>query len=203
MTSKAKSKKAGANVVVKAGRAVGSLMKLVGRLLVAAPAQFWFVVVIAVIAAVAYFFFQDDTGKLVGWSAIPLGLWLVVASFLVVFKRTQLFERWRWVVSSLASAIAISGGLGIFYAPLASFSGDTLGGDVGVAIARAPFEWDRFDVGIAEYAAAWARVVVLLVIAFAVASPDMAKRTGSGVLSAGIFVFAMIASGAQSLYASF
>ncbi|MEE8045935.1 MAG: DNA translocase FtsK, partial [Dehalococcoidia bacterium] len=49
----------------------------------------------------------------------------------------------------------------------------------------------------------WARVVVLLVIAFAVASPDMAKRTGSGVLSAGIFVFAMIASGAQSLYANF
>lgn len=185
---------------MKAGRSLGSLMKLVGRLLVAAPAQFWFVIAIAVIAAVVYFFFRNATGKLVGFSAVPIGMWLVATLFLVAFNRTQLFKRWRWIVSSLSLSLAISGGLGIFYAPLASFTGETFGGDVGTAISRAPLEWDRFDVGISEYAIAWVRVVALAVIAFAVASPERVQRTGAGVASATILVFAALASGAQSLW---
>ena len=70
-------------------------MKGIGRLMVAAPPQAWFVVALLVIAAIAYFFFQDDTGKLVGWSSIPLGLWLVATLFLVLFNRPLLFARWR------------------------------------------------------------------------------------------------------------
>ncbi len=184
---------------MKASRGIGSLAKLVGRLLVAAPAQVWFVVAIAAIAAVVYFGFQEDAGKLIGWSAIPLGLWLVVTLFLVIFTRNQLFAKWRWVVSSLAFATAISGGLGMFYAPLASFSGDTYGGDVGVAISRLPFEWDRFDVGISEYAIAWLRVVALLLIAFVLASPTWAKLTGGKLLSGIVVVYAVIAGGIRSL----
>jgi len=202
LTSKAKTKKSGGNIAVKSGRSLGSLMKLVGRLLVSAPAQFWFVVAISGIAAVAYFFYRDDTGKLIGFSAVPIGMWLVATLFLVAFKRTQLFKRWRWIVSSLSLSLAISGGLGIFYAPLASFTGETLGGDVGMVIARAPLEWDRFDVGISEYAIAWVRVVALAVIAFVAASPDWAQRTGAGVTSAAILVFAVLTSGAQSLWSS-
>jgi DNA segregation ATPase FtsK/SpoIIIE-like protein len=203
LTSKSKSKKAGSNIAVKTGRAIGSVARLVGRLLVAAPSQFWFVVAVAAVAAVAYFFFQDDTGKLVGWSAIPLGLWLVATLFLIVFKRAQLFDKWSWVVSSLAVGLAISGGMGIFYAPLAAFSGETFGGDVGIAISRLPLEWDRFDVGITEYAFAWARVVGLLIIAFAVGAPGVAKSTGSGILQVSVYLFAVIATGAQSLYHRF
>jgi len=177
--------------------------KFVGRILVSAPAQLWFAVAIAAIAAVAYFFFQDDTGKLVGWSAIPLGLWFVSALFLMMFNRPQLFKQWRRVLSSLALALAISGGLGMFYAPLAAFSGDTFGGDVGIAISRLPFEWDRFDVTLTEYAIGWVRVVALLLIAFVVASPRVAKRSASQLLGAVVVVYAVFAGGLRSLYGKF
>lgn len=170
-----------------------------GRLLVAAPKQFWFAVVIAAVAAITYFFFQDDTGKMVGWSAIPLGLWLVVTLFLTVFKRTALLVRWRWVVSSLSLSAAISGGLGIFYAPLAAFSGETFGGDVGMAISRLPQEWDRFDVGISDYAIAWVRVIALLLIAFVIGSPNWAKRTGSKLGGAVFTVYAEVVGGLRTL----
>jgi len=178
---------------------VGSLARVTGRLLVAAPAQVWFVVALAAIAAVAYFGFQDDAGKLVGWSAIPLGLWLVITLFLVLFNRAQLFAKWRWIVSSLSLGMAISGGLGIFYAPLAAFSGETFGGDIGMAISRLPLEWDRFDVSITEYAIAWARIVVLLLIAFAVGSPQLAKRTGKTVFGGVIVAFAVLSAGTQNI----
>ena len=95
----------------------------------------------AIIGAVASLGFQDGAGTLVGWSAVPLGLWLIPVLFFALFNRTVLTDRWRWVLSTLALGLATSGGLGIFYAPLDSFSGDTYGGDVGKAIARSPFQW--------------------------------------------------------------
>ncbi|MBT4126234.1 MAG: DNA translocase FtsK [Chloroflexi bacterium] len=202
-TKKSKASKSGSNPLVKIGRMFGSLAKIVGRLLVAAPAQVWFVVALAAIAAVAYFGFQDYAGKLVGWSAIPLGLWLVVTLFLILFNRAKLFAKWRWIVSSLALSTAISGGLGIFYAPLAAFSGETFGGDVGMAISRLPFEWDRFDVTMSEYAIAWVRIIALLLIAFVIASPQLAKRSGSSLLGGIIVVFAVITVGVRNLSQKF
>ena len=199
MTSKYTTKKTGATAFVKFGRIIGSIAKFVGRLLVAAPTQLWFSIVIAVVAAITYFFFQDDTGKMIGWSAIPLGLWLVVTLFLIVFKRTVLFGRWRWVGSSLSLSAAISGGLGIFYAPLAAFSGETFGGDVGMAISRLPQEWDRFDVGISDYAIAWVRVFALLLIAFVIGSPNWAKQTGSNLSRAVVTFYAMVFGGLRTL----
>ena len=116
-----------------AAKLVGSTLRSVGRLISSAPSQVWFVVALAVIAGVAYFGFQEEAGTLVGWSAVPLGLWLVAVLFFALSKRSVLVIRWRWMISSLAFGLAISGGLGIFFAPLASFSGDTYGGDIGVA----------------------------------------------------------------------
>ncbi|MBP38191.1 MAG: DNA translocase FtsK [Dehalococcoidia bacterium] len=202
-TPKSQAGKSGPNAAVKYGRFVGSTAKVIGRLLVAAPAQFWFAVATSAIAAVAYFRFQDESEKLVGWSAIPLGLWLVATLFLVIFNRSQLFSRWRWVLSSLSLAAAVSGGLGIFYAPGTAFSGETYGGDVGMAISRLPLEWDRFDVAITDYAIAWIRVAALLIIAFGVASPKWAKLIGSELVKAVAFVYAILATGVQTLYRKF
>ncbi|MBN4064422.1 DNA translocase FtsK [Dehalococcoides mccartyi] len=179
------------------------MAKFVGRLLVGAPAQVWFVVALAVMAAVAYFFFQDDTGNLVGWSAVPLGLWLVATLFLILFNRSQLFTRWRLVLASLALGLAISGGLGIFYAPLAAFSGETYGGDVGMAISRLPYEWDRFDVGMTNYITAWARVVALVLIAFVLATPYWSKRIGSVLLTGTVVVYAAVVSSTRVLNRKF
>lgn len=175
------------------------MAKLIGRLFVMAPMEFWFAALIAAVAGITYFFFQDDTGKMVGWSAIPLGLWLVVTLFLIVFKRAALSARWRWVVSSLSLSAAISGGLGIFYAPLAAFSGETYGGDVGMAISRLPQEWDRFDVSISDYAIAWLRVVALLLIAFVIGSPNRAKQTSSKLSGVIVAIYAMVFGSLRTL----
>ncbi|MCI0776162.1 MAG: hypothetical protein J4N97_10605, partial [Chloroflexi bacterium] len=67
-------------------RLAGSAFKGVSRLIVRAPSQLWFVVSLGVIAAVAYFGFQEQAGTLVGWSAVPLGLWLVPVLFFGLFN---------------------------------------------------------------------------------------------------------------------
>ena len=182
-----------------AARLAGSALKGVAWLIASAPPQFRFAVALGVVAAVAYIWYREDAGTLVGWSAVPLGLWLVPVLFFGLFNRSVLVGRWRWIISSLALGLAISGGLGIFYAPLASFSGDTYGGDVGMAISRLPLEWSRFDVSISEYAAAWARVAGLLVVAFVVYSPSASKRTGAGTLRLLLVAYVMTAAGVVGL----
>jgi S-DNA-T family DNA segregation ATPase FtsK/SpoIIIE len=174
-----------------------------GRLIAAAPLQLWFVVAVVVIAGLIYFVFRDDVGELLGWSVVPFGLWLVPVLYFVLFKRNVLGDRWRWIVSSLALGLAVSGGLGIFYAPLASFAGETYGGDVGVAISRQPVEWDRFDISMAKYLIAWGRVVALGIVAFIVISPSGSKRAGSELWRAVVGTYALIAIGIQTSYRKF
>ena len=207
MTSKAKPKKAGTNIAVKTGRFIGSVSRLVGRLLVAAPSQLWFVVVVAVVAGVAYLLFREDAEKLVGYSAIPLGIWFVVALFLAVFNWSQLTNRWRWVVSSLAAALAVSGGMGTLsvetYTELPFLTSDTYGGDIGKAISRWPADWEEYDFVGLDRVLAWARVSALLLIAFVVAAPVLAKAAGSGIIKAFVFVYAILATGVQSLNTRF
>jgi DNA segregation ATPase FtsK/SpoIIIE-like protein len=207
LTSKAKPKKAGTNIAVKTGRFIGSVSRLVGRLLVAAPSQLWFVVVVAVVAGVAYLLFREDAEKLVGYSAIPLGIWFVVALFLAVFNWSQLTNRWRWVVSSLAAALAVSGGMGTLsvetYTELPFLTSDTYGGDIGKAISRWPADWEEYDFVGLDRVLGWARVSALLLIAFVVAAPVLAKAAGSGIIKAFVFVYAILATGVQSLNTRF
>jgi len=192
---------------VKTGRFIGSVSRLVGRLLVAAPSQLWFVVVVAVVAGVAYLLFREDAEKLVGYSAIPLGIWFLVALFLAVFNWSQLTNRWRWVVSSLAAALAVSGGMGTLsvetYTELPFLTSDTYGGDIGKAISRWPADWEEYDFVGLDRVLAWARVSALLLIAFVVAAPVLAKAAGSGIIKAFVFVYAILATGVQSLNTRF
>ena len=62
-----------------------------------------------------------------------------------------------------------------------------------MAISRSPLEWDRFDVTLTQYTAAWLRVFVLAFIAFIVFSPNLSKSTGIGIfrgLGAGYVILA-------------
>ena len=192
---------------MKTGRFIGSVSRLVGRLLAAPPSQLWFVVVVAVVAGVAYLLFREDAEKLVGYSAIPLGIWFVVALFLAVFNWSQLTNRWRWVVSSLAAALAVSGGMGTLsvetYTELPFLTSDTYGGDIGKAISRWPADWEEYDFVGLDRVLAWARVSALLLIAFVVAAPVLAKAAGSGIIKAFVFVYAILATGVQSLNTRF
>ena len=192
---------------MKTGRFIGSVLRLVGRLLAAAPLQLWFLVAVAIFAAIAYRLFREDTEQLFAYSAVPLGIWLVAALFLAVFNRSQLTNRWRWVVSSMTVALAISGGMGTLsvptYSELPFLTSDTYGGDIGKAISRWPADWEQYDFVGFDKATAWARVVVLLVVAFVVAVPALAKKTGSEILKTVVFTYAILATGVQSLNTRF
>lgn len=155
------------------------------------------------IAAVIYLWFQDDAGKLVGYSAAPLGLWLVIVLFFALFNRRVLVNRWRAVISSLLLGLAISGGLAIFYAPLAAFSGETYGGDIGIAISRTPFEWTQFDASLTDYAISWARVIALVISAFVIFSPATAKQTGGSLITGLLVVYVALATATRSIYVKF
>ena len=165
---------------------------------------------IAVVSTAVYVFWgewEEDIATILGWSAVSLAPWVVISLYISLFHRAKLATNWRWVASSLAIVLAISGGLGIFYVPVENslkiLTSETYGGDVGVAISRLPIEWDRFDVGLYEYGIAWLRVVVLLLIAFVVASPKWAKTTGTKLLSGVVVVYATIVGLFRALFQKF
>ncbi len=185
------------------GRRKLSAHKFLGKLITSIPSRLWFVSTLIICTVVLHTLFQDQTGKLVGYSAIPLGLWLVAVLFLGLFNRTRLIAHWRWAASSLLLVLAISGILGIFYAPLTSFSGETYGGDLGIVISRLPSEWRRFDTSFLDYATAWARVFILLFLAFTLYSPSKSKRTVSWLGKSLLIIYMAIATLAQRVYKRF
>jgi hypothetical protein len=133
---------------------------------------------IAGLGTAAYFSLHIKIESLFGWSVIPFGLWLAIALFLLIFNRGQLLAKWRWVFAAFTASFAISGILGIFYAPVGSLNSESYGGDIGIFISRAPLEWTRFNISILEYSTAWIRVIALVLIGFGVGYPKQAKKIG-------------------------
>ena len=156
---------------------IRSFLKNIKRLSTAVPKQLWFFLAIAGLGTAAYFSLHVKIESLFGWSVIPFGLWLAITLFLLIFNRAQLLAKWRWIFAALTASSAISGMLGIFYAPVGSLNGESYGGDIGIFISRAPVEWTRFNISILEYSTAWVRVVTLLLIGFGVGYPKQAKKT--------------------------
>ncbi|GIT58683.1 MAG: hypothetical protein Ct9H300mP19_06310 [Dehalococcoidia bacterium] len=163
--------------------AIRSLLKNTKGLLKAVPKQLWF-------AGDRW----TRTGRLLqlemkieslfGWSAIPFGIWLAITLFLLIFNRAQLLAKWRWIFAAFAASSAISGMLGIFYAPVGSLNSESYGGDIGIFISRAPVEWTRFNVSILEYSTAWLRIAIYCSSDLAW-FPKQANKTGK--LSVRIF----------------
>jgi len=158
--------------------AIRSFLKNIKRPLKAVPKQLWFLLAISGLGLAAYFNFHVKIESLFGWSVIPFSLWLAITLFLLIFNRAQLLAKWRWILAAFTASSAISGMLGIFYAPVDSLNGESYGGDIGIFISRAPVEWTRFNVSILEYCTAWIRVATLLLIGFGVGYPKQAKKTG-------------------------
>ena len=105
--------------------AIRSSLKNTDRLLAAVPRQLWFFLAITGLGMAAYFILYVKIANMFGWSVIPFGLWLAITLFLLIFNRTQLLEKWRWLFAALTACSAISGMLGIFYAPLGSLNGES------------------------------------------------------------------------------
>jgi len=183
--------------------AIRSFLKNIKRLSTAVPKQLWFFLAIAGLGTAAYFSLHVKIESLFGWSVIPFGLWLAITLFLLIFNRAQLLAKWRWIFAAFTASSAISGMLGIFYAPVDSLNGESYGGDIGIFISRAPVEWTRFNVSILEYSTAWIRVATLLLIGFGVGYPKQAKKTGKLSVRIISSIFTIIKSSASLFYNRF
>jgi len=177
--------------------AIRSFLKNIKRFLTAVPKQLWFLLAIAVLGLAAYFNLHGKIENLFAWSVIPFSLWLAITLFLLIFNRAQLLAKWRWIFAAFTASSAISGMLGIFYAPVDSLNGESYGGDIGIFISRAPVEWTRFNVSILEYSTAWIRVATLLLIGFGVGYPKQAKKTGKLSVRIVSSIFTIIKSSAS------
>lgn len=134
------------------------------------------VLLLAIVAAVLAFPIRNWTLETLGWSAVPLGLWVAGTAYLLSWRPTYLVRKWRYVLPALLVAVAASGVLGMIEAEFGSSTGESLGGSIGVAIAIQPSEWDRFNVTTTDYLAASLRIAVLLIVAVAIFTPKLSWR---------------------------
>ena len=159
-------------------------------------------------AAVASYLFRDEIMSNVGFGAMPIGLWAILFTYLLITNTRWLIRRYRETISSL---IVVFGGvavLGIFDAPLGATTGATMGGRLGEILAREPYEWHRYDLVLWQQALAWVRAGALFTIGAAAQFPTAfgiaMKVIWIGVLmvvSASVGLF-MMAGGAATSMAS-
>ena len=142
-------------------------VRLVRFLALRPQGRFLFVSVVAavLIATLA----RDEAVDALGMGLIPAGLWGAWHLRGVVSSPAASARRWRFAAASLAASAAIVGVLGMIDRPEATvFEEISLGGSVGVAISRAPAEWE-FDgpTGLQQLGGA-VRIAAIFVLAAAI-----------------------------------
>ncbi|MBM3956723.1 MAG: DNA translocase FtsK, partial [Gemmatimonadetes bacterium] len=154
-----------------------------------------------VVAAGAALWFGARDGVLwtFGWGAVPALCWL--ALFLFLATRGKGFRgAWgRRAVVLFGAAAAAVGGLGMVGAPSDSF-GPSMGGLVGAAIARYPFEWHIDGGTVPELALAAARVGAVAALAGAVMWPSHALRAARGAATGAAMAGRTVAAGLATAY---
>lgn len=131
---------------------------------------------VAIAAAIIAYPLRDQALETLGWSLVPLGLWVVGVVYLASWRPTLLIRNWSYVLPLLLVAFAASGVLGMLNAEIGSVTGSSMGGSLGEAIAVRPSEWDRFNVTTLEYATASLRILVILIAAAAIFAPRRSWR---------------------------
>ena len=134
-------------------------------------------------AAGAGYWWRADVTAWLGWSVVPVGVWSLAFSY-VLIARTGWFAR-KWLAVSTSSLVLLGavGILGVFDAPLGSAMGSTMGGRLAEYVVREPFMWDRYNVSWWLPVQAWARVGVLFAVGLLGQVPS---GYGTGARLAGI-----------------
>ncbi len=107
---------------------------------------------------------REDVLPYLGWSAVPVGMWIGVFAYLLIAQTSWLIKRIRETVSSAVIVLGIVAVLGIYNAHLGAISGTSMGGTLGEYLVREPFDWNRYDISIWHHIQAWARVGLLFAI---------------------------------------
>jgi DNA segregation ATPase FtsK/SpoIIIE-like protein len=126
---------------------------------------------LAIAALIIAYPLRDPFVSTFGWSAAPLGAWAFGFLYLLSWRPKLLFRWWQIVIPLGLLAAAAAGVLGMLNAPIASPTGESMGGRIGEAIAIRPGQWDRFNVTNLQYAAASLRIFVLVIAALAIFTP--------------------------------
>ena len=136
------------------------------------------IILVAISFAVTYLYIFrniEEMKEFFGWSFIPSILATFPIIINILFRKFLRF--WKYQISFILICMSLSGILGIFYAPIGSFSGESIGGELGIFISRSYMSWSRFDVSLLEYLISWMRVILFILLAISLIKPTLIKIT--------------------------
>ncbi|MBA31796.1 MAG: cell division protein FtsK [Chloroflexi bacterium] len=134
------------------------------------------ITIIIITTIFSFLFFQrnlEETKEFFGWSFIPFGM--INIPIIITFFYKKFLRFWKYQISYILVCIGISGSLGIFYAPIGSFSGESIGGQLGIVISRSYLSWDRFNISLLDYIISWLRVLLFFILALSIIKPKLVK----------------------------
>tara|TARA_B100000214_G_scaffold324387_1_gene261344 strand:+ start:4207 stop:6369 length:2163 start_codon:yes stop_codon:yes gene_type:complete len=117
----------------------------------------------------------EEMKEFFGWSFIPS----ILATFPIIINIffRKFIRFWKYQISFILLCASLSGILGIFYAPIGSFSGESIGGELGIFVSRSYMNWNRFDVSLLDYLISWMRVILFILLAISLIKPKLIKIT--------------------------
>lgn len=131
---------------------------------------------------------RNPTVATLGWGAALFFAWGATTVVMLNTRRQTVVTSWKPFAGTLGLCFAATGLLGMIGAPVGSATGDSLGGNLGTAIASAPERWDWFNVTPGQYALAALRVAVAFGVALSLFSPPTAYKvsvlTGNAAMGA-------------------
>ncbi len=135
------------------------------------------ILVVAIAAAVLLLPMREWTEETLLWSIVPLGAWAFGALYMISWRPMLAVRRWRLLAATLLLAVAATGVLGMLNQNDGFAIVGSMGGTLGEQIAIAPGSWDRFNISNADYAAAIARIALIVIAAIAIFSPRASWQT--------------------------
>ncbi|MAR34319.1 MAG: cell division protein FtsK [Chloroflexi bacterium] len=136
------------------------------------------IILVAISFAITYLYIFrniEEMKEFFGWSFIPS----ILATFPIIINIffRKFIRFWKYQISFILLCASLSGILGIFYAPIGSFSGESIGGELGIFVSRSYMNWNRFDVSLLDYLISWMRVILFILLAISLIKPKLIKIT--------------------------
>ncbi len=136
--------------------------------------KFTILIIISIVITYLYFIRNlEEMKEFFGWSFIP-SILIMFPIIINIFYR-KFLRFFKYQISFMLICVSLSGILGIFYAPIGSFSGESIGGELGIFISRSYMNWNRFDVSLIDYLIAWIRVIIFILLAISLLRPKLIR----------------------------
>ena len=136
--------------------------------------KFTMLIIASIVITYLYFIRNlEEMKEFFGWSFIPSILIIFPIIINIFYRKFLRFLKYQ--ISFILICVSLSGILGIFYAPIGSFSGESIGGELGIFISRSYMNWNRFDVSLIDYLISWIRVIIFILLAISLLRPKLIR----------------------------